>query len=100
MFQDATECYEAIGKALAASPKEPWTSIRAEIGLDGARVDAVVSYTRPSSEAPGYLTGIPMLARYFHELARLVSTEEKGLYKRCVFTLGQDGRFDTQFVYD
>lgn len=41
-----------------------------------------------------------MLARYFYELARLVSTEEKGLFKRCEFTLDRNGRFDANYTYE
>jgi hypothetical protein len=100
MFSDQLECYQAIGSTLAAATKEPWASIKVEIALQGARVDAVVSYVRAESGETAYLTGVPMLARYFHELAHLVSSEGKGLYKRCVFTLDRGGRYDSQFVYD
>ena len=40
-----------------------------------------------------------MLARYFYELARLVSTKEKGLFKECEFTLLSDGKYDAHFTY-
>lgn len=69
-------------------------------GKNFSQVDAVVSYIDADSGAIGYLTGVPMLARYFYELARLVSTEEKGLFKHCVFTLDRNGRYDTNFVYE
>ena len=100
MFRDQIESYQAIGSALATAAKTPWSSIKAEMALQGSQVDAVVSYIDADSGAMGYLTGVPMLARYFYELARLVSTEEKGLFKRCVFTLDRNGRYDANFVYE
>ncbi len=101
MFRDQIEYYQAIGGALATAAKTPWNSIKAEIALQDSQVDAVVSYIDGDSGATGYLTGVPMLARYFYELARLVSTEEKkGLFKRCVFTLDRNGRYDANFVYE
>lgn len=100
MFRDQIECYQAIGSTLATAAKTPWNSIKAEIALKGSQVDAVVSYIDADSVAIGYLTGVPMLARYFYELARLVSTEEKGLFKHCVFTLDRNGRYDTNFLYE
>lgn len=35
-----------------------------------------------------------MLARYFYELAGMVSTEEKGLFKRCIFTLKSNSQIN------
>jgi hypothetical protein len=100
MFRDQFECYQAIGSALATAAKKPWDAIKAEITLDGSRVDAVVTFVEPGSGVTGYLTGVPMLARYFYELACLVSTEEKGLFKHCVFTLDRSGRYDSKFTYE
>lgn len=100
VFKDVIECYQAIGRALADAAKDDWDKIVADITLDGERVDAVVTYWRADNKAPlGYLTGVPMLARCFYELARLVSTEEKGLFKKCTFTLRSDGKYNTDFVY-
>jgi len=39
-----------------------------------------------------------MLARYFYELARLVSAEERGLFKTCTFLLQSGGEYDAQFT--
>jgi hypothetical protein len=100
VFKDADECYQAIGRALVAAAKTDWNKIVAAITLDGERVDAVVACWDKGHEAPSsYLTGVPMLARYFYELARLVSTDEKGLFKKCTFTLYSDGKYNTNFVY-
>jgi hypothetical protein len=100
MFRDQIDCYKAIGDTLAIAAKNPWSSITAEIALQDNRIDAVVSYIDADSGTSGYLTGVPMLARYFYELARLVNTEEKGLFKRCVFTLNSSGSYDANFVYE
>lgn len=97
-FESQIECYEAIGAALASVAPAGWRSIEASITLDGARVDAVVSY-KNAKGGSGYLTGVPMLARYFYELARLGSTEEKGLFKTCLFTLVSNGKYDSQLSY-
>jgi hypothetical protein len=45
------------------------------------------------------LPDVPMLGIWFYQLARLVSTEEKGFYKRCVFTLTQDGEYKANYEY-
>jgi len=89
--------YEAIGKALLRVAPPGWSSIHVEIALDGLRVDAVVSYELDGST--GYLTGVPRLATYFYDLARVVSTEEKGLFKKCSFSLHDSERYDVNFTY-
>jgi hypothetical protein len=99
MFKDEVECQQAISRALAAACSESWASISAEITLEGVRVDAVVSYTRSRDGEVGYLTGVPRLALYFYELARLVSTDEKGLFTRCRFDLRSDGHYSNTFEY-
>lgn len=98
MFKDQIECYQAIGAALAKAAPPNWIKIDTEVALDGDRVDAIVSYVL-SNNAAGHLSGVPMLARYFYELARLVSSEEKGLFRSCVFNLHCDGKYDTEFTY-
>ena len=97
-FKDETDCYQAIGAALAAAAPTGWREIKAEIALDGARVDAVVSCKMPSGQLE-HLTGVPRLASYFYDLARLVSTEEKGFFKICDFRLLPDGKYESEFSY-
>jgi hypothetical protein len=100
MFGDVIDCYQAMGKALSSSARTPWVRILVDAMLDGDRVDAVVSYWSSQTDKPaGYLTGVPMLARYVHELARLVGSEEKGLFKKCRFELLGDGKFNVDFEY-
>jgi hypothetical protein len=99
MFSDSITCYEAIASALSKAAPEKWSSINVEVTLDGVRVDVVISYQPSSNGAIGYITGVPRLASHFWELARLVSTEEKGLFKNCVFKLEHNGKYDAQFTY-
>jgi hypothetical protein len=101
MFKDAIECYHAIGNTLANAAKgSSWDRIVVDATLDGMRVDAVVACWLEDQARPvRYLTGVPRLALFMHELARLVSTEEKGLFKKCQFVLEKDGKFNADFVY-
>jgi hypothetical protein len=93
-------CYQAIGTALAKASRSSWDWINVDATLDGVRVDAIVSLWKQEAEEPvGYLTGVPRLASHIYDLARLVSTEEKGLFKKCYFNLKKDGKFDVKFVY-
>lgn len=99
MFKDSIECYQAIGQSLAKAVTQKWQEIEVAVTLDGSRVDTVVSYRSPPSGTISYVAGVPMLARYFHELARLVSSEDKGLYKQCTFKLFPNGHYDANFTY-
>jgi hypothetical protein len=100
MFSDPIECYQAIGNALANSAKESWDRIVVDATLDDMRVDVVVGCWRDGEDAAvEYLTGVPRLARFLYDLARLVSTEEKGLYKKCSFVLYKDGNYNVDFSY-
>jgi len=94
---DQITCYQAIGKALAGAAPDGWASIEANVTLAGSRVDAVVSYQ--ATQGSEYLTGVPMLARNFFELARLISTEEKRLFKSCTFKLYSSGKYDASYTY-
>lgn len=99
-FDNVNNCYQAIGTALAKASDCPWDRISVDATLDGARVDAIVSCWKDGAEEPvSYLTGVPRLASHIYDLARLVSTEEKGLFKKCYFSLKNDGKFDVNFVY-
>jgi hypothetical protein len=75
-------------------------ALTAEISLQGNRVDAVVSYSDLKSGETGYLTGVPMLAKYFYELARLIDIDGTDLFKRCVFTMDPNGHYDANFSYE
>ena len=97
-FDDPLRCYEAIADALNHAVNDKWKTIYLEALLDGASIDMLITYEKSSGEM-GSISYVPMLARYFYELAKLVSTPEKGLYKRCDFVLKNDGSFDVKFEY-
>jgi hypothetical protein len=100
MFRDPIECYQAIGNALANSAKKSWDRIVLDATLADVRVDTVIACWRDGDDAPiEYLTGIPRLASFIYDLARLVSTEEKGLFEKCSFTLHKNGKFNVDFIY-
>jgi hypothetical protein len=42
---------------------------------------------------------IPALGGCFYDLAALVSTEEKGWYKTCKYTLCSDGTYEVTYAY-
>lgn len=98
MYKDPIECYEAIGGALSDSATKEWDRIVVEATLDGIRIDAVVTCTK-GGQVVEYLTAVPELADNVYDLARLVSTEEKGFFKKLVFTLESSGKFNVDFSY-
>jgi hypothetical protein len=99
-FDNVTAYYQAIGTALAKASRGSWDRISVDATLDGHMVDTIVSCWEDGAKEPvGYLTGVPRLASHIYDLARLVSTEEKGLFKKCHFNLNKDGKFEVNFVY-
>jgi hypothetical protein len=99
-FRDQLECEQAVGEALAAAVPEAWLRIDVDAVAVAADVmDLGVEYTRTCGEKRG-LGYVPRLADYFFELRQLVSSEEKGLFKRCRFVLEPDGRFRAEFSYE
>ncbi|MDP2571617.1 hypothetical protein Q8W40_05450 [Vibrio penaeicida] len=78
--------------------KEPWTSIEIEAVLFDESIGLEVAYFRPDGSEESRVRTI-MLADYFYELAKVVSTEDKGLYKKCKFVLKNDGNFNVDFEY-
>ncbi len=99
VFQDPVECYQAIADELVQVIKEPWKRINVDAKLAGeSSVNTKITYLKPSGDK-GSTVDVIMLPRYFFELATLVSTKEKGLYKQCHFVLTDDGKFDVDFEY-
>ena len=97
-YSDPIEYYQAIASELAKAIKEPWTSVKVEALLFESSVDHQVVYLRPDGSEESRVR-TEMMADYFYELARVVSTKEKGLFKKCLFTLSSDGQFDVDFEY-
>ncbi len=100
MFQDALECYQAIGSALAGAAQRPWDHIVLKADLGGDRIDTVIACWRDGDDSPSdYLAGVPRLASHIYDLARLTSNPEKGLLKSCVIVLKKNGTYNVDFVY-
>lgn len=100
MFDDAAKLYESIGNSLSNAAIGPWRRIVLDATLDDIRVDVIVSCWRSDQvESDEYLVGIPRLASYIYDLARVVSTPENGLFKKCKFTLQNTGKFNVEFEY-
>lgn len=98
MFSDQIECYQAIAEELMQVIKDKWDSIDIEAKLTGeSSINLKVIYH--NSQGRHSFFDVVMLPRYFFELSQLVSTEEKGLYKICNFTLSSDGSYDSSFEY-
>ena len=98
-FDNQLECYQAIGGLIASAIDEPWTDARVDAELDGVEVTLIKTYLPKGGTKRRDVPFIPTLGECFYRLARLVSTEEKGLFKKCSFTLYSDGKYNTDFVY-
>lgn len=99
MFSDQIECYQAIANDLANSVSEPWDKIKVDVERFGDdSINTMVTYYLSNGRKIGS-TDAQMIPFYFDALASLVSTPEKGLYKKCTFTLFSDGKFDSDFEY-
>jgi hypothetical protein len=98
LFSDQEEYYQAIANELIEIIKEPWDSVEVEAKLFEDSINLKVVYLRPDGSSESDTEEI-MLPEYFYELARVVSDEKRGLYKRCIFALNSDGVFDVNFEY-
>ncbi len=100
LFSDVVECQEAIAMALVRSIREAWEEIRLVADFYEDSVNIMIVY-RPAGKADfsGNVIGVNELSRYLFELPELVSTPEKGLPKKCIFTVHIDGRYKADFTY-
>jgi hypothetical protein len=103
-FKNAFECYDAIGRWLIEGAPEPWKRITIEFEIEV--MDDVCEYCifytpkrwwRPR-EAQFFIDDTNF-TDCFYQLARLTSTLEKGFFKRCRFSLMQNGKYTTDFEY-
>ena len=99
-FTDPVDCYQAMGIALANAATEPWDRIVVDAVRDESSVDMTIACFRGPEPAPSaWLSVVPRLGTYISQLAWLVSSEDKGLFRRCLFTLHKTGKFDVKFEY-
>ena len=97
-FKDSLQCYAAIGSALSSAAPPTWQRITIDAALEGIRVSLVKLYETSDGQQHD-MPFVPTLAEHFYWLARLVSTEEKGLFKKCRFTLERSGKYHADFQY-
>jgi len=100
MFNDPFECYQEISEELIKAIDKKWSQIEVNCTLlSETRLRAQVTFQDENIETIGVWDS-GKVPEYFLELATLVSTKEKGLYKTCNFILKPNGQFDVNFTYD
>lgn len=99
MFRDQLECYHVIANDLITMANQDWIKIQVEASRtsESSMNMVITSYLTDGRESS--LDKAGLLPFYFDALASLVSTPEKGLYKKCTFILLNDGKFDSNFEY-
>jgi|SRR5215831_2091088 len=105
-FTDQKECLEAIGRALLKGVPEPWTQIDALIERRGnGLIGYELSYRpeRDPSLVEPFVVGNAAagvdFADCFNQLARLISTPEKGLFRDCIYQIKRDGKYTADYKY-
>jgi hypothetical protein len=104
--EDQKSCLEAIGRYLIESVPEPWTEIDACAELLSHGLINVATFYRPERDPKLYEPFMIedgatdfQFAQCFQRLARLVSTPEKGLFKKCSYHLKSNGAYSADYVY-
>lgn len=98
MFNDQLECYEAIANELFKIIPDQWDSVEIEAKLVGeSSIELIALYH--NSYGKHSIFDCKMLPRYFFELRKLVSPDNRGYYKACTFKLYSNGEYDTDFEY-
>ena len=98
MFDTPDQYYQAIAEELSSIFKEPWIKVEVEARRFDTSINLKVVYTKPDGTRESDVDEI-MLPEYFFELANVISTPAKGLYKTCNFVLENSGKFDVNFIY-
>jgi len=105
-YSNYIECSEAIASYLMCNVPAPWRSIEAlvEIDHEDEMVTSELIYYPDQTGAKDWFAihdgeEDAEFAACFRQLARLVSTPERGLFSKCKFTLQPDGRYRTEYEY-
>lgn len=99
-FNCAEDYYQAIAEELVSVVFEPWIKIKIDVIRYEDSLNFTTVLTRPNGSTESKIdTASTMIPEYFDVLAHEISSEEKGLYKRCVFVLYPDGNFNADFEY-
>ncbi len=88
--------YQAIASELAEIINEPWEKVEVEAKRFEDSINLKIVYTRPDGSRESDVDEI-MIPEYFFNLAKVVSTTEKGFYKICNYVLYNTGKFDVNF---
>ena len=97
-LDNPSDYYHAIAQELLNIIQEPWLSVRVEVIRTEDYLDIQTVYKRPDGTSESDIYS-PELGGYFFDLAKVISTEEKGLYTSCVFMLQLDGSFNVDIGY-
>lgn len=97
-LDNPNDYYHAIAQELLNIIQEPWLSVRVEVIRTEDYLDIQTVYERPDGTSESDIYSAE-LGEYFFDLAKVISTEEKGLYKSCVFILQPDGSFNVDIGY-
>ena len=102
-YKDAFECYDVIGRWLVEEVPAPWESIVVNFKL--IEMDDVCEYiikyypVNAPSVGKQFFIDESEIWDAFYQLARLTSTPEKGFFKKCRFTLFDNGKYTSDFEY-
>ncbi|MGO3055360.1 MAG: hypothetical protein ACTID3_00340 [Halomonas sp.] len=97
-LETPADYYQAIADELMDVIQEPWTSIEIEATRRETSINTVIVYWRPDGTEESRVN-TRMIPRFLYDLAKVVSDEEKGFYKKCHFVLKNDGSFNVDFEY-
>ena len=102
-YKDAFECYEVIGRWLTEEAPAPWKTIVVDfklIAIDDVS-EYVIKYYPVKAPTVGKQIFIDESELWdaFYQLARLTRSPEKGLFKKCKFTLFDTGKYTSDFEY-
>lgn len=106
-YSDHLECSEAIAGFLVRNVPAPWRLIEVLVKVqhDIEMVTAELIFYPPEPGSKKKWFGIEDAAEdvefgdCFVQLAKLVSSPERGLFKRCKFSLEPDGQYRAEYEY-
>ena len=82
MYKDPLQYYQAIADELVEVIQEEWTAIEIEAVRYENSVDLEIVYFRPNGSEESRVR-TKMIPDYFHDLAKVLSDEGKGLIWFC-----------------
>ena len=104
-YSDQESCLEAIGQILAGSAPEPWIWIRATAELEGTATTTELSYQlidRGREPEPFFIKDGATDWEHVdcsRQLAKLLTTEKVGPFRKCQYLLQNDGKYRADYEY-